>query len=117
MQEGGWGGLRAHGPSFSLPDSLAYFVGASLLVASCLYLTARSHSYADVAYARAREGRMPKFLTFYRIISSSTDPLFGTAALRNEVDACERIDRMIGRHDTRNDCVTLYPTPRQLPPL
>ena len=84
------------GLSFTLPDSLAYFVGASLLVASCLYLTAHSHSYADVAYARAKLG-CPSFSLFYRIISSSTDPLFGTAALRNEVDACERIDRQDDR--------------------
>ena len=38
------------------------------------------------------------------------------AAVRNKVDACERRDRqpgptgsqLIGRHHTRNDCVTLY---------
>ena len=96
-----WGGLRAHGPSFSLPYSLAYFVGASLLVASCLYLTAHSHSYADVAYGRGVgvELRGPSFSLFYCIISSSaTDPLFGAAyAVRNEVDACERIDRQDDR--------------------
>ena len=98
------------GLSFTLPDSLAYFVGASLLVASCLYLTAHSHSYADVAYRRG--ARMPKFLTFLPHYLFFNRPTFRHRRLE-ERGRCLRTDRqtgrMIGRHDTRNDCVTLYP--------
>ena len=112
--------MCARGASFSSPASLpflAYFFGRSgsgwrqcyFFLSSCAF-TLTLTQMLRITNERSQSFSLAPLFTAL----SPTDPLFG--AVRNEVEACRLIDRLPGRHDTRNDYVTRPPIASALLP-